>query len=159
MTPVTRAAALSLILSFLWDNLFQSLSVHPKMENYDTVYSHVVPKPGKSHGNISKSPWSCDVIKVETDLYFHIVMNIIIIIEKENHVGRDLIKSIGCWLDGGSSESELTVDCKKGAEFKWTNVIYVTKEKFEWIELWLWLTLQDQIKKERQLWLIYNNTK
>ncbi len=103
------------------------------MENYDTVYSHAVSKPGKSHGNISKWPWSCDVIKVETDLYFHIVMYIIIIIEKiiekEKHVGWGLIKSIGCWLDGGRSECELTVDCKKGAEFKWTNAVYVTKEK------------------------------
>lgn len=32
---------------------------------------------------------------------------------KKNNVGRDLIKSIGFWLDGGRSERKLVVYCKK----------------------------------------------
>jgi len=32
----------------------------------------------------------------------------------------DFVQSISCWLDGGGSECELPVNCKKGAGFKGT---------------------------------------
>lgn len=40
--------------------------------------------------------------------------------QKRKNIGRDLVLSISCWLDGGRPECELEVDYKKGVEFKQT---------------------------------------